>query len=229
MGNFKWSWRWALLLTLLAILSLYACFQRFCSIKDKNPFIGESLDIPRWHGIVLGETSKEGVLEILRSSPYVRRASILTMSDERLDGTIIELVRWDNRVLSLIPSTYAPNNEIRIIEDKVREIRIHMEYDVTIEQIIALVGEPKKVEREITHNLQGGRYSAFYLLFSSQGLIVDGVATLDGLITPNSRVIRVYYFEPASLDESNNTIESLPHWDLSDMEDWTGYDSTQIP
>jgi hypothetical protein len=240
MNNPQRNQWWIIVLVVISfvVMATCVCLHQYCSIPDRTLLIGSSSGIQRWHDITPGKTSQEEALNVLRSSSYVRQASIeVPPSGHYGFGTETketQNIYWDNRLIYPSPTAGHLSNRMIIVDDQVEVVSIRLDYDITVNQIVTHFGKPDKIVWDKRED--SGVYMAAYLLYPSQGLaihclgfstIVNG--TMTGTLLPDSRVLWVYYFEPMQLDEFADTIGPLLYMDLSQIGDWTGYGLAQSP
>jgi hypothetical protein len=211
----------------------------FCAIPDTSLFLQKPSGAEGWHGIIPGETSKERVISVLRNSPYVRRVSIQPPEVHHHGKTEFQVIYWDNQLVSLAlsPQGLWPWSRAIIVEEKVKGVAIYCyNSKMTAQHIIARLGKPEKVARYSDSGGTEGRYRAIILLYPRQGVAVthmeagaySGGSFVTGL-QPHSRAMWIYYFEPTSADELASAIGPMLYMDLSQMQDWNGYDSVPNP
>lgn len=212
---------WVITLAIcILMISVYLCYRAFYSIPDRSLLTGLPFAEQGWQGIIPGETTKEEALNVLKSSPYVRQASIRVSP-----GTPeVEHIYWDNKRLSFRAGA-SPRLKNRAVVgyNRIAAIRLHLSENITVEQAITHFGDPKAVAWHETRDWQGAIYIAAYLLYPDQGFALHSIATFSRELTPESPVTQVYYYEPMSVDELSNTIGPLLYMDLSQTESWTGY------
>lgn len=218
---------------LIAILAIaYFLFRISSSRPDQSLLTGTSFSEPGWHSIVPGSTTREEAWQILKRSSYVRQTSIWSTEAKYDPGLMIESVYWDNQPLALISTTNTDSNRMIVIDDKVRLIDIHLDYEVRVDQIITHFGNPQKIMRCKQQDNQGGLYTAIYLWYGDNGLALQsmGAYSVEGLLVPDSYVIETYYFEPMSLDDFVSELGTLAYLcQEPQIQDWTGYDPIPTP
>lgn len=226
-----------LLLGLFVVVVIYWCFREFCAIPDRSLLAVPLPTVNRWQSIIPGQTSKEQALNILGSSPYVRRASITVYPGGKLqDGSKFQSIRWDNKLMSFVPPHWLLSNHMVLLDDKVVVVAIYLNYHMTAEQAIAHFGEPERIARGEGVARNSAYDEVINLLYPDKGLILTcrGNSILSGdsivgQLVPGSPVVWAYHFESMSLDELGRTAGSLLDMDLNHMEDWAGYDSAPNP
>lgn len=217
-----------LLLSLIIILVIaYFLFRISSSRPDQSLLTGIPFSETGWHGIVPGSTTGEEGLRILKQSPYVRQASIRSAEARYDPGLMVKLVYWDNQSLALISTANVLSNRMIIVNDKVKLIDIHLDYEMRAYQVVTHFGVPQKIMRCQQQDSQGGLYTAIYLWYGDNGLALQsiGAYSVDGLLVPDSYVTEVYYFEPMSLNDFINELGTMAHLcQTPKIENWVGYD-----
>lgn len=94
---------------------------------DKSLLTGEPCAPPCWYGLVPGESSADEVVSTLKSLPFVDGDSIIE-----------DFITWKSSVMNT--DDYV--GYIRIEENKVELLSIELEYDLTLQELIDVLGEP---------------------------------------------------------------------------------------
>jgi hypothetical protein len=115
----------------LAILGVYGWIGYRESVTDRSLFTGRPCAPPCWQGIIPGGTSAEEALQILQSSPYVKRKSIETTGSYGL-GAI--WAYWKASSGGVV---------IGLQDGLVHDISLNTPYRLTLGEVVEEFGEPE--------------------------------------------------------------------------------------
>lgn len=217
------------------LVCVYWSWQHFTARPDRSLLAGTPFATPGWQGIVPGKSTRGEAWQILKRSPYIRRASIWTTEAPDHSGAIRELVYWDNKSLGLLPVTGVLRNQMVIANNKVLLIEIFLKHEVRVSQVIEHFGNPLQIIRCHQEDGLGTPYTAIYLWYGTEGLALQSrgaYSVYEGLLVPESYVTNVYYFEPMEPDEFVSQLGRPIYLCLvgpPQIQEWSGYDTRPTP
>ena len=186
---------------------------------------GEPCGPPCWQGLVPGVSSEEEVDELLRTNEYVH---FHTVYDDRYEGGVA--TRWQRR-----GQTGAWN--MFDVQDGVLEVmRMYCDSEVLLEQLIDRYGAPDKFEAGLVM-LDGPVHTKVDLFYLELGMMIELHLPADGpVLSPDTRVLKIQYFEPDALEDVLATIWLKKGVSLADLElrwledwrDWQGYGPLEV-
>ena len=181
---------------------------------------GEPCGPPYFQGLAPGSSTEDDVRQFLRSGEYA--VGPYAVIDRSEDGLLIML--WDRRGLG------GQKNEFQIQDDVLSLMSMYVDSDVTLEQVLDKYGGPDKQAADLI--MSGRVYTLVGLFYREVGMILD-LYLYDDLpqLKPETKVVRVWYFEPVSLEEAIAVLARKKGQALEDFEleqlgywhDWQGY------
>jgi hypothetical protein len=129
------------LLIVAAVLLAAGCIPSG-RVSGGTPFPNEVLwdnpcQLPCWHHIVPGETTKDTAKEIVQGLDFVETASVRERTDEDAERTWLT---WDAR------SPYTGNGSIGLIDGVVESIVVEGRFDATLSQLVECYGPPERYQ-----------------------------------------------------------------------------------
>lgn len=115
----------------LAILGVYWWIGYRESVTDRSLFTGRPCAPPCWQGIIPGETTAEEALQILQSSPYVKKRSVEETGSRALGGI---WVYWKASSGGVV---------IGLRDGLVHEIALNTPYRLTLGEVVEEFGPPE--------------------------------------------------------------------------------------
>jgi len=217
--------RSALGLCLLAMTTcLYSCSANKTLVAN-GLLTGEPCGPPCWQGLIPGESTEEEVDRFLRTSGYV---DAHTVSEDGYEGGVA--ISWQRR------GQAGAWNMFDLQDGVLQVMRMYCDSEVVLEQLIDRYGAPDKFEAGLVM-LDGPVHTKVDLFYRGLGMMVELRLPGDGpVLSPDTRVLKVQYFEPAALEEVLATIwlkkgVSLADLELRWLEDWhqwQGYGPVQL-
>jgi hypothetical protein len=199
---------------------------------DKSLLTGEPCAPPCWYGLVPGESSADEVLSTLRSLPFVDPDSI----DE-------DFISWESSVSRAGYSI----GRIRIEEGKIRAIDIDLEYDLTLQELIDVLGEPAGYEM-IAHPSQPDGFGPtcythrVIFIWPENGLSAELIFYLPELVSEGEPILspdlyyirRVSYRVPGSTPQDFIEANGVSAADARERieccyHEWQGIDNVTMP
>lgn len=199
-------------------------------LPPENSIFAESNCVmPCWYGIVIGKTTKQELLNILKSVPVVYQDSItVTDSDTFFDEWVFFKVGKGSRIFNVeggvVKLDYLGTGQIEILNDKVSLIMFSGDLDLTIQQVVDIFGEPdyaipfyapgRDIQVELLSPVRGIDYS-----YSTNDL--------DSKLAPGTEVSEIIMFDTSIYDEmiENKQFSFSPFVEQNDLEKyaWKGY------
>ena len=207
----------------MCLLAAIACLSS-CSAQEplvaQGLLEGEPCGPPCFQGLVPGSSTEDEVRQFLRSGEYaVGPYSVIERSQQ---GVLV--LTWDRRGLG------GQKNEFQIQDDVLSLTSMYVDSDVTLEQVVNRYGAPDKFVADLY--LSGRVYTLVGLFYREVGMILD-LHLYDDVpqLKPETKVARVWYFEPVSLDEAiavlagkkGQALEDFEQEQLGYWHDWQGY------
>ena len=206
-----------------AAMAVTSCRPMQEPLVAKSLLDGEPCGPPCWQGLVPGASTEQEVHRVLATSRYVDAASVYT---DRAWGTAA--IRWQR-------SFGGESWNLFNVQDTVLQVmRMDIDSEVTLQQILDAHGHPDKFHAGTLFS--GPVVVAVDLFYREPGMMVGvELSTGDPNLTPQTRALQIWYFEPAPLDDVLTTIvwkkdeplddqqlELLEQW-LEGWHDWRGY------
>ena len=212
-------------LCLLAVITcLYSCSTDETLVAN-GLLTGEPCGPPCWQGLVPGVSTEEEVDGFLRTNEYV---DFHTVYEDSYEGGVA--VRWQRR-----GQTDAWN--MFDVQDGVLEVmRMYPDSEVVLEQLIDRYGAPDKFEAGLVM-LDGPVHTKVDLFYRDLGMMIELHLPAEGPeLRPETRVVRIQYFQPDALEDVLATIWLKKGASLADLElqwledwrDWQGYGPVQL-
>ncbi|MGB9300316.1 MAG: hypothetical protein WCD51_06950 [Anaerolineae bacterium] len=185
---------------------------------DMSLLTGEPCEPPCWQGLTPGVSTEHEVLEYAASS--YRLAD--SYRDTSAGRTVIQ---WQTHCAV----TQRVDNFLLIRDDVLTVIMVCLDYEFTLEQLLETYGPPEKFRA----NWKGGSSIDAEVILFHPALGLTSRLELkpsDGSyeLRPQSKVMRVWYFAPTSLDGLFNVAGWVPFPDKREdaeivLQDWQGY------
>lgn len=214
--------------TLLAKTALVLCLATLGGLPssclpwgpvDTSLLTGQPCGPPCWQGLVPGVSTLGDVSQFIAASGYV---------GDHYRGTYAgrTIIRWQSRLWGRSSRTW---NAFSIRDESLIAIRIHLDYELTLEQLLEEYGHPERFRAYWAG--WSSAYALVNLYYPSHGFTAQlEVAPSDGHhdLQPQSRVTRVWYFAPTTLDGLLNLAGVVPFPDDPEdadtvLQDWHGY------
>ena len=186
---------------------------------DRSLLTHEPCAPPCWQGLL------PDVSTLAEVSQYVESSSVVGehYRDTYADRTII---RWQSTIGGRSQRTW---NAFSIRDGVLIAMRIHLDYEVTLEQLLDKYGIPEKFRTQLESG--GGVDALVNLYYPAQGLIAQlEVDPSDGHheLEEETKVTRVWYFSPTSVDGLFDLAGVVPFPDKKEhaemvLQDWHGY------
>lgn len=220
----------------LALLMLWIISYLGCSAEpalDTSLRTRDPCAAPCWGKLMPGESS-ESVSQTLESSPFVTAGSVKEeIADE--GGVAVRVFTWYSRGYGRRkPLRYAPNR-LCSRDGKVTRIEIHLDYSLTIEEVVAEYGSPtytyaylgikEGVEYHITLDYpEKGLTFSSYTYPASMHKVSKQVGT--GLVPGDLKITTAYYYVPTSIEAAMADAFHYPPdvipMILRDIQEWPG-------
>jgi hypothetical protein len=201
----------------LAISGLYWWIGYRESITDRSLFTGLPCAPPCWQGIVPGETTAQEAMQILQSSPYVKKESIGKTGSYTLGA--IEAY-WE----------VAPGGVVIGLQDGlVRDITFNTPYRLTLGQVMEEFGPPESLMVYTTGVPESLRWGiAIHYPSSGMEFSMGGGHFENPSLEPSTQIGAVRFVTPQSsleglLGELYDTYETRKEGYLSHSRPWKGY------
>jgi hypothetical protein len=228
-GDMKTHHRiYIILFTCLIGISIVGCSESPLppELMDRSPFSGTPCEAPCWHGLTIGESNENEVMEILPTLAFINQDTIFVhyMS---MPGPDPSIFAPGAEITASCIRPHKPCLTLRVVDDVLIEIQIVLNYDITLEDAIASLGNPDY----LGYQFQGmdlvkcdvefvWRNRQLILLSDTfVGAEVDsncGVVRDTGMTVPGIMISEVRYMLPYSI----NLLLS------NDMGEFFGYSST---
>ena len=186
---------------------------------------GEPCGPPCFQGLVPGSSTEEDVRQFLRSGEYT--VGPYAAIERSQQGVLV--LKWDRRGLG------GQKNEFQIQDDVLTLMGMYVDSDVTLEQVVNQYGAPDRSAANL--NMSARVYTLVGLFYREVGMILD-LYLYDDVpqLKPETRVARVWYFEPVSLEEAIAVLAGKKGQALEDFEleqlgwwhDWQGYGVVEL-
>lgn len=189
---------------------------------------GEPCAPPCWQGLVPGESTDKDVMETLEGLPFVRQDSILRR--DWSGDSEWETIEWH----SSVSLAYGSVGNARLNpEDKVAWIGFELEYELTLQELIGILGKPDMFT--VLYNPPDCHET--WIVWLDDGLaiwpMIESTTDDEPLIDPNRHVKAVQYFPPVTtLQEYLIGIKAgnyeAAHEDSEYWAEWTGFDNVRL-
>jgi hypothetical protein len=201
-------------LLLLVMTTIASCGATGETLVANGLLTGEPCAPPCWQGLIPGVSTEEEVDRFLRTSQYV---DTHTVSEDGYESGVA--ISWQRR------GQGGAWNIFDLQDGVLQVIRMYCDSEVVLEQLIDRYGSPDMFEAGLVM-LDGPVHTKVDLFYRGLGMMVE--LRLPGdrpVLSPDTRVIKVQYFEPGALEEVLATIwlkkgVSLADLELRWLEDW---------
>lgn len=183
---------------------------------------GEPCEPPCWRGLVPGLSTQREVIDVLESS---RCADSLEVGPGRYEA--ITIITWQPYRIGW---SSQQRNMFELQDGQLEVMSMYVDSDVTLEEVANRYGAPDKFSAGL--KMSGRIYTLVELFYRQRGMILQlHLYDVVPELKPETKVARVWYFEPAPLDEAMATIEGKKGEPLEDFQlewldywhDWEGY------
>ena len=191
---------------------------------DQSLLTGEPCPPPCWQRLTPGVSTQEDVLDYIAESSYV--------GDHYREAHAVGTTIWWQSILdgrSL--DTY---NFLATRHGTLSVMMIYLDYEVTLEDLLAKYGPPEKVRAEWSSG--GSAVALVNLYHPTQGFMLQlEVIPSDGYheVLPQTKVVRVWYFPPAPLEALPKLRFFIPfpsrEYMDTELQDWQGYGRIRVP
>lgn len=185
---------------------------------------GEPCGAPCWQGLVPGSSTEDDVRQFLRSGEYA--VGPYAVHPGTHDDVLV--MRWDRRGLG------GQKNMFHTQDGVLSLMSMYTDSEVTLEQVVRRYGAPDKYAAGL--KMSGRIHTLVSLFYREVGMILD-LYLYDEVpqLKPETQVARVWYFEPATLEEAIATQQGKKGQALEDFElqwleywhDWGGYGTVE--
>jgi len=215
------------------VLVLTSCsFGQFNKAPAGNSiFANSTCALPCWYGISIGKTTKQELLDILQSIPFVNRDSIAVIESTGVfkERVYFTMERHPSLIYAQKSDSVLGVGNIFVLNNKVSQIIFQGDLGLNIQQVVDIFGTPGYA---IPFTASGG-YIWVEFLSPAQG--VDfGYGTNDpgSEITPATNISQLTLFDSILFDEmiQNNEFTFSLTRDPNDLEKyiWEGYGSINM-
>ena len=199
----------------LAVLGMYWWIGYREGVTDRSLFTGSPCAPPCWQGIVPGETTAEEAMQIVQSSPYVKRKSIERTGSYTL-GAIWAYWKINSGGVS-----------IGLRDGLVHEISLNTPYRLTLEEVVEEFGVPEALvlyQAGLPEHLQWG-ITIYYPATGMEFSMGTAGPFRDPSIKPSMQVGGVRFVTPQSSLEGLLAELYAPYEEdyLEHSRRWRGY------
>jgi hypothetical protein len=160
------------------------------AVVDRSLLTPEECTPPCWQGIVPGTTTLDDAWAIVSDLEFVDRASMRSRRNCYRDGE--HCIEWETALSDW--QNYV--GRILIEDDVVSYIRLVLEYELTVQDLIDQYGTPNKVITSQVPN--NSRYYHTDMLWFHNGLSVALDLSSQALVGSDQRVESVSYYPPTA-------------------------------
>jgi hypothetical protein len=207
-------------LLLLVVTTIASCGATGAPLVAQGLVEGEPCSPPCFQGLVPGSSTEDDVRQFLRSGRYaVGPYAVIERSEEN-----VLIMMWDRRGLG------GQRNEFQIRGNILSLTSMYLDSHVTLEQVVKRYGAPDKFTAGL--NMSGRVYTLVGLFYREVGMIVD-LYVYDDVpqLKPDTKVARVWYFDPVPLEQAILVLAGKKGQALEDFEleqvghwhEWAGY------
>ena len=201
---------------LLTVVALTSCGEP--APVDMSLLTGEPCEPPCWQGLVPGVSTEEEVLQYMADSNYVGHHY-----RDPFAGS--NTIWWQSTLAGRSQRTY---NAFGIRGGMLAGMVILLDYEFTLEELLIKYGDPEKFRAQWESGSSANAEVTLY--YPRLGIIPQLVLRpSDGYheLQPESKVIRVWYFPPTSLDGLFYLAGDIPFPDKRKhaeivLQDWQG-------
>jgi hypothetical protein len=225
----------SLVKTVLALLLSIACVGLVsgCSCtpeQDTSLLTGGLCEVPCWHNITPGISDEDTVRAQLRDSPFVKKGTLQYDSTEQ-EGVLLAMFAWRDQG--------GDYNRIYLRDGKVLRIKIEIDYDLTLGEVVDKYGSPEYVyayTRDGLNYLVSLSYLDLGLEVNSYTYSPDAdkyIVSKDiGIVSKDLKVEDVTYFSPTSLRGLLEEVLLLSpdgvEYHMTNRHEWTGFDQVKL-
>jgi len=210
---------------IVALVFVLMATAQSCAVTQE-PIVAEGLlaaepcGPPCWQGLLPGSSTEGEVTRFLSGSQYVA----VPYAVEQGPHEGLTVLRWDRR------GSRGDENAFDIQDGVLSLMSMRVDSDVTLEQVIGTYGNPDQFAAGL--KMSGRVYTRVSLFYRQAGMILDLHLYEDvPEIKPETKVVRVWYFEPVPLEQAIATLEGKKGESLEDFQlewvnywhDWAGY------
>ncbi len=211
---------------LLSVVTLAAPLAS-CSLQgpvDKSLLTGKPCQPPCWQRLVPGVSTQEEVLGYIKRSYYVGYHSVYLQGDT----TYIE---WQSTQSGRGGATW---NGFEFKSRLLTVISIYLDYELTLQHLVQGYGAPEKFTAYPgdPHTMNAD-VNLFYPALGLAARLESSLSDRGYELRPDTRVVRVWYFQPTSLDGLLDLADSVPFPHNKEaaqtmLQDWQGYGFIQL-
>ena len=200
-------------LFLLVTTTVTSCGATQQPIVAQGLLEGEPCGPPCFQGLVPGTSTEEEVRQFLRSGQYA--AGPYSVIQRSQGGVLV--MKWDRR------GSDGEQNTFDIQDGVLSLMSMSVDSDVTLEQVLDRHGNPDHFAAGL--KMSGRVYTRVSLFYRQPGMILDLYLYQDvPELKPDTKVVRVWYFEPVPLEQAIATLEGKKGEPLEDFQlEWLNY------
>jgi hypothetical protein len=196
---------------------------------DTSLLTGEPCEPPCWQGLVPGVSTEEEVDEFVRTSELVDQTTLFRGDITRGTGQVVGVsVQWWSRAdMAGVPRQFG--NDFTLEGGVLQYMTIFLDVEVTLEDLLERYGAPEKFTA--WHEGVEVSYVRVTLYYPNHGF--TGTLTIsryEPQLRPETEVLRVWYFQPAPLEEFLELSRDIGYPTVSDevLQDWHGYGPIEL-
>lgn len=189
---------------------------------DQSLLTGQPCAAPCWQGLTPGASDRESVLRILEDASFVDQTSVQVEVSKITDKTRIT---WKSAFLDW-PH---PMGTITLDEHlTVETIRVFLEYNITVQKVLDLMGEPDDYVVEPL-GIEAPVCYIVHLMWPQDGLSIALPALPKrAKVSSDLYVNRVLYFVPATTTKDMQRANGAPESSLQYIHPWRGLDAIKV-
>ncbi len=196
---------------------------------DTSLLTGEPCEPPCWHGLTAGVSTDDEVDEFLGTSELVDRSTLFRghVTSGRGDVVGVTLQWWSTADMANVPRQFG--NSIVIKDGLAQYMTIWLDVEVTLQGLLERYGPPES----FTAWREGVEvsYVKVTLYYPRHGFTATlTIPPYDVQLTPESEVVRVWYFRAAALEEFLALTRDSGYPTVSEdiLQVWHGYGPMEL-
>ena len=199
-----------LLICFILLVSVSSCSCRPEPELDTSLLTDDPCAAPCWHNITPGISNEDDVRSQLTSSPFVRSGTAERIRTDKW-GNPLDQFSWQGRGKEL--------NRIYLQDGKALSIEIHLDYTLTLEEVVKKYGPPEYVYGHVygvekrgyqvyfDYPAQGWEFISYTYPIRVRDYTMDGKV---GILSEDLKVTDVVYFAPTSLKGKCSEVYLVP-------------------
>lgn len=212
------------MLSVMLIACLSSCHPSEEVAVDRSLLTGEPCGPPCWQGQVPGVSTEEEVLQYMADSKYVGHHY-----RDPFAGS--NTIWWQSTLGDRSQRTW---NAFGIRDGMLADMVIFLDYEFTLEELLIRYGDPERFRAQWDTGSSADAEVTLY--YPRLGMIPQlELKPSDGYheLHPESKVIRVWYFPPTSLNGLFYLAGDIPFPDKREhaeivLQDWQGYGRIEL-